>query len=295
MGLYALSEMGANQEELHQFAKNYIDKRDIESIKPSQNIINDENFNSFLGKENSYSEFVAYYLEKIKTNPNLVFKEYLNELSEGFAGGAFHGLIRAAYAYELNDPEELAKSLAYLSEAYLKFDIDFDSLQVKDPIQTILDFSTSEHFKKKEFKRPLITGRMIDVYEDDHFHPSKLRVTNIEGLYSTLLKLYALTKDFTVLHGFTSTHALAVLKPLLENYDEILQRHWFNLQTAYLSTNCTPILDEPMIDDTLTWEDIFNKSKQAEDVHVIKLNYSLYKMSQEFGQSDFAKSVTDVN
>jgi len=294
MGLYALSQMSATETELHDFAKSYINKRSIESIKPCHMLITDENFSEWLGKEDSYSEFVGFFMKKIRNeDPSEVFTLYMNKLKEGFAGGAFHGLIRAAYAFELQDPEELAKSLAYLSESYLKFDVNLDELSKADPIDTILNFSKSEHFKTKIFKRTLITGRMIDVYEDRKFNATRLnnKQLNNENMYDLVLNLYALTLDFTILHGFTSTHALTVLEPILTGYEEVLQRHWFNLQIAYLSTKCTPILEDPIIDISLKWTDIFNKAKESDDVHDIKLTYSLFKMSEKYGRSSLAKTV----
>lgn len=294
MSLYALSQMNATETHLHDFAKNYINKKSIESIKPSNNLITDENFLEWLGKKDSYFEFVGFFMRKIENNdPIEIFKFYINKLKEGFAGGAFHGLIRAAYAYELQDPEELAKSLAYLSEVYLKFDVNLDELSEADPIDTVLNFSKSDHFKTKVFNRTLITGRMIDVYEDQKFNATRLnsKQLNNKDMYDLVLSLYALTLDFTTLHGFTSNHALTVLEPVLIGYEEVLQRHWFNLQLAYLSTKCTPILEEPIIDISLNWTKLFNKVNETDDVHDIKLTYSLFKMSEKYGRSSLARTL----
>lgn len=297
MGLYALYEIGATSEEITQFAEGYLSSRHIDKAETGHGLINDENYTAYLGQYGSYKEFKVFYKSKMNTQDSgQVFDHYINRLSDGFAGGAFHGLIRASYAFELQDQEELINSLAYLSEVYLKLDHDYDQYPIEDAMETVKALSTSEHFKTKNFTRQLITGRMIDIYEDEHFKPRKLSDEDltIKNMYNITLNLYGMTKDFTALHGFTSTHALSILKPILKDFKGILQNHWFNLQLAYLSTNCTSLFGFEKKNTNTSWEDIFNYSRTSYDVHHIKLNYSLYKMSILYGQEDYAKSIASI-
>ncbi len=95
-----------------------------------------------------------------------------------------------------------------------------------------------------------------------------------------LLKIYGQTNDFTMLHGFTSTHALRVLEDYIDDYAGALKRHWCLLQMAYLSTSCTAIGEMPKYLETLSWDEIFEKAIQSDDIHTHKIVYSLYEQSK---------------
>lgn len=287
MGLFALYKLGASEEQLDDFALSYIEHNHLPDLPEVKVVIDDSNFNEYLGQDGYYSSFIPYFdvlLEEVSIDE--VVKKYINQLIDGAAGGAFHGIIRLGYAYELQDKEEVAKALAYLAEAYQSFEPNevMQKATVIEPINSVLSLSTNNHFKNKEFTRPLIIGRMLDVYEDPEFEciVSRINIGHCNSVYfgELLLKLYALTGDFTMLHGFTSTHALRILSPLIDNYEQVLSRHWFHLQIAYLSTNCTEIKDIPFVNSLQSWQEIYKKVMKVKDVHTIKIVYSLYEQSK---------------
>jgi hypothetical protein len=125
---------------------------------------------------------------------------------------------------------------------------------------------------------------MKDIYEDIEF--AKVIADIDEDLCTSeyfgelMLKLYALTEDFTILHGLTSTHALRVLSHLIDDYPLELKRHWYHLQMAYLSTKCAEIHEVPFVSTLMSWKQINNKVFGVKDVHTIKLVYSLLQQSK---------------
>ncbi len=287
MALYALYKMGADDVRLNQFAKGYISRSKLPPLLPPDMKISRENFSEHLGRDGSYSSYILYFENEFKDkNIEDVLKKYVNILLPGEAGGAFHGIIRLAYAYELNDKNELARALAYFAEAYKEFSLPEElqnSMKIIDPIVAISQLSKNSYFRNFEFRRPLIIGRMEDIYEDPQFFKI---ISEIADDYCTseyfselLLKLYSLTGDFTILHGFTSTHALCVLSPFINDYKSILKQHWSLLQLAYLSTNCTPISDYAAAEKINGWPKIFIEACKSSDVHTLKLVYSLHEQS----------------
>lgn len=287
MGLYALYKMGANEQELDRFAKGYIDHNHLPEVPPIKAVIDDNNYDDYLGIDGYYSSFIPYFNEVLEGKTiDEVVQKFLNEFIDGSAGGAFHGLIRLGYAYELKDKEEIAKALSYMAECYKPFPRTeaMKKATVMEPINGVLALSSNHHFKTKEFSRELIIGRMIDIYEDPEFEKN---LTRINICYCTskyfselLLKLYALTGDFTILHGFTSTHALRILSHLIKDYEEVLSLHWYHLQMAYLSTNCTEIKDIPFVTSLKSWDEIFDEVKEVKDIHTVKIVYSLYEQAK---------------
>lgn len=285
MGLLALYKMGASEKRLHEFATTYIDYKNLEPAEPLKINISDENFTEHMGLNEHYTGFVQFFKRAFEQDePERVFRKYVNQLVPGFPGGAFHGLIRLAYAYELESTDELAKALAYMADCYMPLSIASETYPIKAPMEAFQVLAANAHFQEKDFTRSLITGRMLDVAEDKHaqalLHDMPSAAYTSERLNELSVQLYGMTENFTMLHGLTSTHALAVLEPILDDYVQALRLHWRHLQIAYLSTGCTPVQPLPEEPVTASWDQLFDRTIQANDVHTIKLVYSLFDQSQ---------------
>jgi len=306
MGLFALSQLGAEDEQLNRYAKHYIAHAELKKAPVPNVRINRENFNLYLGDRTNYSAYVVFFkdvfgnLEFGSNDFTTLLEIYVNELIDGAAGGAFHGLIRLAYAYELQSEEEICKALAYLAECYMKMGETSDilALDEKEPMNAMMDLSEVTYFQEMTFSRAMITGRMRDVFEDPMFMmlATKLpdQYLNSESFHGLLINIYGMTQNFTMLHAYTSTHALRVLEPLIENYEDALQRHWFNLQIAYLSTNCTPFVVLPKMDIVPSWGHIFTQALHKTDVHTIKVIYSMFDQTQIFGEGDLGRMLAVI-
>ncbi len=112
MGLYAMYKSGASQERLDEFAQYYIDKNHISKVANAIYSINDSSYEEYVGLKNTYSSFVPYFIDKLSSSKlEEIIRKYLNELLPGSSGDAFHGIIRMAYAVELDSIDEIAKAL----------------------------------------------------------------------------------------------------------------------------------------------------------------------------------------
>lgn len=299
MGLFALNKMGADDKRLYDFAQYYISKTQLPLLPSVKIRITETNFYDYLGCDSYYSSFIPFFKEQLADSDiDTVVGKFVNILINGSAGGAYHGLIRLAYAYELQNTDELAKALAYFAEAYQEFPILQEispSRVLQDPLSTVTDLAGNAYFRSFKFNRPLIIGRMIDVYEDPQFFSVVSDIgeelCNSEYFSGLLLNMYALTEDFTILHGFTSTHALRVLSHLITDYRAALRQHWFTLQLAYLSTGCTPLKEIKGPEKSKIWAEIFEEAVKKNDVHTLKFVYSLCEQSKLFADDRPYRSV----
>jgi len=286
MGLYALYKMGAKSERLHEYAKQYIKQNNIREIKPIKYRINHTNFMNYIGGEDTYSSFVLFFEQYVSGfGIEETLKRYLNILIKGSAGAAFHGLIRLSYAILLSDKEEIVKAMAYMAQCYKAFSPAGTMLITDDPVARITKLSQNRVFKNFGFEASLIISRMQEVYEEKEFQllatALDMRICDMESITEAALKLYGMTENFTMLHGLTSTHGLGVLAKYLDYIDEVINLHWFHLQLAYLSTGCTKLHELPTEKTVQTWEEIFERTIQVEDVHTIKLIFSLSELAKE--------------
>ena len=291
MALYSLQYLGMNEEKMYDYIAWYEKEKGISKINEPKFVIS--NLKDHLGHTKNYVELSEYFKAEIKRwGIEKTVKKYIDILIEGSSGDAFHGLIRLAYAVEIESSDEIARSLAYLSDCYTNFCIDPDILVEKDPLETMKTLEKSKYFNNKTFKKSLIIGRMKEVSEDENVMKllNKLpeRVINETELSKLTLELYAMTEDFTMLHAFTSTHALIVLLPFILDKKRALNLHWLHLQIAYLSTNCTKINNISI--DTLNtdWSLIFEKALESMDEHTYKLIYSLHKNYLKYKYKEFS-------
>jgi len=314
MGLFALYKMGAGEDLLNWFAKYYIKKENIIEVPKSDLIITEENYDKHLGQVGSYSAFVIFYKSVFeKETPKKetlkdesfenVLKKYVNKLVLGSAGDTFQGLIRLAYAYELEAYDEIINALAYCSECYLKFENTevtevTNPANLETPFDSILKLSKSEYFINRTYNSSVAIERMIAVREDVEYKNivSALPEShqNSKAMNSLMLKLYAHTQNITMLHCYTSTHALRVLEPILINYKKVLQLHWLNVQLAYISTSCTPILEVPSYDVIPKWPFIFRAALAKVDVNAIEMAYSTYEQCKLFGEDELSRIVASL-
>lgn len=284
MVLYSMNHLGFKEDDIKKYAENYVNERSIVCSERCHFVIND--LSDYLGKKKYYSELVVFFANKIdKDGVEKVIRAYIDILLEGSSGDAFHGLIRLAYALEYGYEDEICRALAYMADSYVNYDINVFDLPSRDPMETIMMMSRSEYFKERTFKLPLIIGRMIEISKDQETLSLLNRLPNKyvseKCIHELAIRLYSLTENFTMLHGFTSTHALSILLPYINKKELVFQLHWLHIQIAYLSTNCTEIKPFEKYKDA-SWEWIFEKVRLSNDEHTMKLIYSLHKCNDKF-------------
>ncbi len=223
MALFALHKVGASESQLIQFYKSYI--INLEPQSKDSILIDSKNWKTFLGhhKYNSaYHYFFANELNVLGRKGCLA--NYLPLLIAGLSGGAFHPLIRLAYAVEIDSDWEVAEALSSWCMAYQELgsvtlgssDLGIDLISAIKNLKKINVTHPTSILGENVYKR---LKNASEAKSFSHFFQenriSKITISNLSEL---VLVMYLSTNDdFTALHFVTSVHALRVLSKYLEN------------------------------------------------------------------------------
>jgi hypothetical protein len=279
--MVALQGLGASETRILEYGKWYVKKKEIVALKEKSEIKVD-NFYDFVGKKKYFFELKVFFENEIeKKGVEKTLREYSDFLVKGSSGDAFHGLIRLAYGIDSHNELEIISGLAYLSNGYIDFNIDVNGLDEHEPLDQISRLKSLYEENNYDFDKGLITTKMKSAALDEKLSGALRKLPddqcNKYAINELALKLFVGTQDFTLLHGFTSSHALIVLEPYLKDVKTANQHHWLHLQIAYLSTACPDIEEIDREKDVRSWEEIFNKAIESQYTHTHKVVYSLYE------------------
>lgn len=286
MAMVALDGLGADEKYILEYAKWYIDKKEIHTL-PNKAKTTIESINGYLGHKKYYLELKDFYRREIyKYGMDKTLKTYSDYLMKGASGDAFHGLIRLAYGISSFNIEEMACGLAYLTDCFLDFNIDPNQGFPVDPDEQLSQLKKIYAVGNYDIKGSLIVDKMKSVASDERVSNSFGRLPEVEGNKYSLnllaLRLYGGTHDFTMLHGFTATHALKILEPYLEDIKSAYEYHWLHIQLAYFSAACPEIQEIEINEKIFSWVYIMEKAIESKDPHTHKVIYSLYKSYKAF-------------
>jgi len=263
MGLVALDAMGANEEQLALFAR-----------------ANETKLEPMAAPE---AERVAYFERRIAEEGYPAVLESMSaELAPAVCTGAFHGAIRAAYALESGIPGEQAHALAYWTGAMETLPATAGPRGKDGPFDILRMISRDPAFSGKRPAGRGIAGRMQAAARDPalagyiaRLDPMEL---DIEAIAPALLRAYAATGDFTILHGVTGSHAFRLLAPCFDDPALATRHFWTAIVTAFVSTG-SPAIDEEALDgnDTHDWPEIRARAAECEDEHDVKFAYTCWR------------------
>ncbi|PMN70106.1 questin oxidase family protein [Enterovibrio norvegicus] len=233
-----------------------------------------------LGEKAHNADFVEYYrsmLGNLGTEETL--RRILPSLLPGISAGAFHGVIRLAYAVELEDIDELSHALAYWSSGFTPLgDLTFQQdLSPEDDLNQALSVFHDHIYRKGiiiDHVEELVT---LEKYQTIARQPDSL---SLERVARIVLTQYTASDDFTLLHGVTGFQALCSLLPFIENKDVALHYFW----QAYVAAACTAAYREPysnneqLSDSIPDWPHWFEQALETENDHTIKLTYSCARL-----------------
>lgn len=124
MALVALDKLGASDEQLLDFYSSY--SKILEIQTKSEIEINSKNWRNYLGKHTHNTAYREFFLAELENNGvTKILSTYLPHLIPGLSGGAFHPLIRLAYAVDTNSTWEIADATVKL---YLSTQDSFSAL-----------------------------------------------------------------------------------------------------------------------------------------------------------------------
>lgn len=276
MSLLALARLGASDDTLKSFAKDYAQR--LQPAPPATVWPAGDAWASRLGERDAwplYRDLFWHWLNSEDAGD--VLRLALPLLMQGCGGAAFHGLIRTAYAVQSLHHQELADALAYWACRWLDLGPADAQGPQQDP-QTVLSQLRVVHSDAE-----LIFQRMQVAAASAHFRRTVpgLSVTagTLPQLAALAAKAYAASGNFTALHLVTSAHALRVLLPFIADADGAVALYW----RAYAAAVCVAGLRAGPAPAPRSWPDILAAARISQDDHVIKLVDSCHEEQQAYG------------
>jgi hypothetical protein len=286
MALVALDAMGADEAALDRFQSRY-EASHLEVLAPPAFEIAPGDEPRYFGNAEAYPAWAVYFGKRIRAEGvTAVLASVLDRLMAGIESGAFHGAIRCAYALESGSPREMAHALAYWA-ASLESPIEAPVISGSDsPRDVFAALSADPEFagKRAPGRNILLRTRAVMMRPEFRMYvqradPSQL---SLDILAHVLIRAYAATGNFTLLHGVTACHAARLLTRFARDRDAAARRLWVALVAAYMGEGC-PAIDGWNLDgrDTLDWPDIHARAVRCNDEHDVKLAYTCWREWQE--------------
>jgi hypothetical protein len=255
MTVAALAEMGASEARIEAWARRYAEVHELRQVGEAERT----------GRER--------WLRLIRERGSAaVISEH----------GSFHAAIRAAYAFERSDNEEMAAAL----EAWEREHLALPGVAREQRVS--LDVALAE-LAGEPISAPrggLIVSRMQIVAQDPRFLsigefvPSK---GDLGGLALAAAAAFGLSLDFTALHVMTATFAATILAPYLD--ESTMPGFWRAYVAAAIVAGTVPTLD-PAALETLRagapprWEPLLAAAVAQDDEHVIKATYTAWRLDR---------------
>ena len=296
MALTALDAMGASDADIDRFEALYLPK--LEAIADAVVTIEPGDEAAHLGSPRAFPEWVRYFSRAIADDGvDAVLRRWIDRLMPAVAAGAFHGAIRTAFALESEARDEMAHALAYWAAAYEPLPSPALPIGLRSPHEVLAAIAADPgHGGRRPAGRNIIERTVAAARLPDFAayvastDPEKL---DLDAIARALLRAYAASGDFTLLHGVTGTHAFRLLAPYASDPDAALNDLWSALVAAYLGAGC------PRVDgwglagsDALDWPAIHARAVACEDEHDIKLAYSCWREWQHRGDDLYRRAAS---
>ncbi len=286
MAVVALHELGAPDARLSAFFQRYRSR--LEPVPPRREPIVRETWNEALGTQSRHADYLAFFQGEIaRLGADATVRTYLPALMPGVAASSFHPIIRLGYAVHAGDGADVAVSLAYFADQFLRLGDAPPSSAASSPggpldvLQRIGEMPGLAHRAPGHgaiFEQLHVVGTLPE------FAPAGASALTIEevsvaSLADAAAVLYAAAPDLTSLHVVTSAHALRILSPLLD--DPVAASRW--LLQAYAATYVamgTPVLNPEQerariaASSPPSWEAIAAAAIESNDEHVIKMVFT---------------------
>lgn len=279
MALYVLKEMGASEERILEFAVHYRNRHQISSGDPISDSIPEQ---LQPGSHKQYYNYRNYFKKRIdQQGVDSIITEALYNLLPGISGGAFHGIIRLAYAVDSGDVGEIINALAYWSDTFQP--IKVNPMGVTEDIHSLFNHLLAhQYFRNNPPQGENIFEKMKIVTDHEIFRESAFHLIyspeNERQVAQKIGVFYLQSKHFTLLHGITAFDALMRLKPWIEQYETAFNHYILALQGAYFSTGAIMFQNHDQNNLLIPWETIFQRVIQSDDVHHLKLVASCFHL-----------------
>lgn len=281
MALVALDRMGAGAAAMRAFAVHYATRLVRYADEPG---VADPR--EHLGAGKHYAQVARHFQQRIEeAGSDAVLREWVPVLLPGLATGAFHAMIRLAYAVDAGDDAQAALALAYWVTAYKPLPM---SGEVADDSPAAIAARLANAVKGQVFEGGTIGDRMGQVA----VHPC-LSATAVQPKHLSLRDLaqfsigaYAVRENFTILHTVTGCHAFRLLLPFAGAEQPVLRHLWQAVLVAYLSTISQDREPAPAV-PLLPIDQIRVRACSSLNDHVIKICYTALCEYREYGDDRY--------
>lgn len=287
MAMVALDAMGASPADLDRFEASYLPR--LEPIAASVVVIQPGDEAAHLGSPRAFPEWVDYFSKAIDhEGVDAVLGRWIDRLVPAVAAGAFHGAIRTAFALESQAAREAAHALAYWAAAYEPLPVPPQATGTRSPYEVLAALARDPVHAGKRLPGRNIIERTVAAARLPDFaacvasvDPAQL---DLDGMARAMLRAYAASGDFTLLHGVTGTHAFRLLAPYASDPRAALDDLWVAVVAAYLGAGAPDVEDWGLEgSDALDWPAIHARAVRCEDEHDIKFAYSCWREWQQRG------------
>src|SRR5690606_23420050 len=247
MCLYALGAMGASESRLIGFYDWYVPR--LEKRSPAVRRIDQDGWETLLGHHAGNDEYFSFFSEQAEVEGlDRVLDRYLPRLFRGVGGGAFHPLIRLAYALEMDSLDEACEALAAWCMAYRELG-DAEFAERRDLRTSVAAFSSDPYFREARPREPGILRRMEKVAADPRFAATVHRSGPpgrdvIAGIARLSLDTFLSAPSFVTLHLVTSSHALRIVDRHVPLQNEWLEGYWIAWLAAYVTLGAPDLSGE---------------------------------------------------
>ena len=239
MALIALHKMGANEERLERFASFYVKR--LKEIQRTDFVINRDNWNNYIGAHQyfyNYTQFLTDEFNRLGKKEFLI--TYLSDLIKGVAAGAFHALIKTAYAIIIDDEKEIIEAVSYFAISYLPLiDIEEVDCSHREPTDILESIREDSYFQEQQYTGNNIFEKMRSVSKDPHFKRKIGRINDepdgLRTIARTVLNLFSNSASFTALHTVTATHAFRIVLPYVLDRYKAINYLWIAFCAAYIT------------------------------------------------------------
>lgn len=296
MAIAALDAMGGTDEDLARFDARYLPQ--LEPIQPAVVAIQEGDEAAHLGSPRAFPEWVAYFSTAIaRDGADAVLRRWVDRFAPAVAAGAFHGAIRTAFALESEARDELAHGLAYWAAAYRTLPLTpqpagkLSPDEVLDAVSRDPAYAGNRPGSRSIIENTLTAARGAGfAAHAASLDPSQL---SLDAIARAVLRAYAASGNFTLLHGVTGIHAFRLLSPFASVPQAALLDLWGAALAAYMGAGAPPPEGWGLKgDDTLDWPGIHARAVRREDEHDIKLAYSCWREWQHRGDDLYRRAAS---
>jgi len=291
MALVAKSALGAGPQELSRFANKY--RRRLTVVVEPKERLTSVTWERAIGETAAYPELVDYFSREVAGHGiEQVLRGHLGRLVEGVSGAAFHGVIRLAYALDVEAPPRVSAGLAYLAASAMTLGpLEGGAVMSDDPEELLRELAKDQRWHSVTEARK-ISERMRHVASNAAFTDVASSLVIDEQtprrLAAAALKVYASTDDFTALHGVTGLEALSKVRRYVEDVERFDRSSFQALAAAYLSIGAPVVwsndqLDEIAATKQLDYAMVTARAAMSDDAHVAKIVFTATRLHEELG------------